>query len=189
MQRRDFITLLGVAAAWPLAAPAQQPEKLRRIGVLLNRAAGDPEAADSIGAFVQGMGELGWRIGDNVRIESLAAAANPEVFRKYASELVALAPEAIRAASTLSAAAVQQFSCSIPIVFTLVSDPVGAGIVDSLARPGGNATGFMLAEYSVGREMAGTAEADCARVEASSGLRLLVGNPAGLAQFGAIQAV
>jgi putative ABC transport system substrate-binding protein len=137
MQRRDFMALLGVAAAWPLAAPAQQPEKPRRIGVLLNRAAGDPEAADSVGAFVQGMGELGWRIGGNLRIEYRYSAGNPEVFRKYAAELVALAPDAVLAASTLSVAALQQFSRSVPIVFTLVSDPVGAGLVDSLARPGG----------------------------------------------------
>jgi putative ABC transport system substrate-binding protein len=188
MQRRDFITLLGVAAAWPLAAPAQQPEKLRRIGVLLNRAAGDPEAADSIGAFVQGMGELGWRIGDNVRIEYRYSAGNPEVFRKYASELVALAPEAILAASTLSVAAVQQFSRSIPIVFTLVSDPVGAGIVDSLARPGGNATGFMLAEYSVGGKWLELLKQIAPELKRVAVLRHS-GNPAGLAQFGAIQAV
>jgi putative ABC transport system substrate-binding protein len=150
MQRRDLIKLLGGAAAlWPLGARGQQPEKLRRIGVLLNRAAGDPEAADSIGAFVQGMGELGWRIGGNLRIEYRYSAGNPELFRKYASELVTLAPDAILAASTLSVAALQQFSRSIPIVFISVSDPVGAGIVDSLAPPGGNATGFMLAEFSV----------------------------------------
>src|ERR1700736_5696932 len=150
MQRRDLIKLIGgLSSLWPLAAPAQQPAKLQHIGVLLNRAAGDPEAADSIGAFVQGMGELGWRIGGNLRIEYRSSAGNPELFRKYASELVALAPDVILAASTLSVAALRQFSRSIPIVFTSVSDPVGAGIVDSLARPGGNATGFMLAEFSV----------------------------------------
>jgi putative ABC transport system substrate-binding protein len=127
MQRRDLIKLIGgLSALWPLSTPGQQPAKLRHVGVLLNRAAGDPEAADSMGAFVQGMGELGWRIGDNLRIEYRYSAGNPELFRKYASELVTLAPDAILAASTLSVAALRQFSRSIPIVFTSVSDPVGA---------------------------------------------------------------
>jgi putative ABC transport system substrate-binding protein len=189
MQRRAFVTLLGgAAAAWPLAAPAQQPEKLRRIGVLLNRAAGDPEAADSIGAFVQGMGELGWRIGGNLRIEYRYSAGNPELFRKYAAELVALAPDAILAASTPSVAALQQFSRSIPIVFTSVSDPVGAGIVDSLARPGGNATGFMLAEYSVSGKWLELLKQVAPELKRVAVLRHSA-NPAGIAQFGAIQAV
>ena len=188
MQRRDFITLLGVAAAWPLAAPAQQPEKLRRIGVLFNRAASDPEAADSIGAFVQGMGELGWRIGSNVRIEYRYSAGNPELFRKYASELVALAPDLILGASTLSVAALQQLSRSIPIVFTSVSDPVGAGVVDSLARPGGNATGFMLAEFSVSGKWLELLKQVAPELKRVAVLRHS-GNPAGIAQFGAIQAV
>jgi putative ABC transport system substrate-binding protein len=189
MQRRAFIILLGGATvAWPLAAHAQQGERVRRIGVLLNRAAGDPEAADSIGAFVQGMGELGWRIGGNLRIEYRYSAGNPELFRKYASELVALAPEAILAASTLSVSALQQFSRSIPIVFTLVSDPVGAGIVDSLAQPGGNVTGFMLAEYSVSGKWLELLKQVAPELKRVAVLRHSA-NPAGIAQFGAIQAV
>ena len=188
MKRRDFITLVGGATAWPLTAHAQQPESLRRVGVLLNRAAGDPEAADSIGAFVQEMGKLGWIIGGNVRIEYRYGAGNPEVFRKYASELVALAPDVILAAGTLSVAALQQFSRSIPIVFTLVSDPVGAGIVDSLARPGGNATGFMLAEYSVSGKWLELLKQIAPELKRVAVLRHS-GNPAGIAQFGAIQAV
>jgi putative ABC transport system substrate-binding protein len=189
MRRREFIMLIGsAAAAWPLAARAQQGERVRRIGVLLNRAAGDPEAADSIGAFVQGMGELGWRIGGNLRIEYRYSAGNPELFRKYASELVALAPDAILAASTLSVAALQQFSRSIPIVFTSVSDPVGAGIVDSLARPGGNATGFMLAEYSVSGKWLELLKQVAPELKRVAVLRHSA-NPAGIAQFGAIQAV
>jgi putative ABC transport system substrate-binding protein len=189
MRRREFITLIGsTAAMWPLGAPAQQPEKPRRIGVLLNRAAGDPEAADSVGAFVQGMGELGWRIGGNLRIEYRYSAGNPELFRKYASELVALAPDAILAASTLSVAALQQFSRSIPIVFTSVSDPVGAGIVDSLARPGGNATGFMLAEFSVSGKWLELLKQVAPELKRVAVLRHSA-NPAGIAQFGAIQAV
>jgi putative ABC transport system substrate-binding protein len=187
MQRRDVIKLLGGAAAlWPLRARGQQPEKLRRIGVLLNRAAGDPEA-DSIGAFVQGMGELGWRVGDNLRIEYRHSAGNPELFREYASELVTLAPDAVLAASTLSVAALQQFSRSIPIVFISVSDPVGAGIVDSLARPGGNATGFMLAEFSVAGKWLDLLKQVAPELKRVAVLRHS-GNPAGLAQFGAIQA-
>lgn len=190
MKRREFITLIaGAAVAWPPAARAQQqPVAMRRIGVLLNRAAGDPEAADSVGAFVQGMGELGWRIGDNVRIEYRYSAGNPEVFRKNASELVALAPDAILAASTLSVTALQQISRSIPIVFTSVSDPVGAGFVDSLARPGGNATGFMLAEYSISGKWLELLKQIAPELKRVAVLRHS-GNPAGLAQFGAIQAV
>ena len=184
-----MIKLLGGAAAlWSLAARAQQPEKQRRIGVLLNRAAGDPEAADSIGAFVQGMGELGWRIGGNLRIEYRYSAGNPELFRKYAAELVTLAPDAILAASTLSVAALQQLSRSIPIVFTSVSDPVGAGIVDSLARPGGNATGFMLAEFSVSGKWLELLKQVAPELKRVAVLRHSA-NPAGIAQFGAIQAV
>jgi putative ABC transport system substrate-binding protein len=188
MRRREFIKIIaGSGVTWPLAAHAQQ-ERVRRIAVLLNRAAGDPEAADSIGAFVQGMGELGWRIGGNLRIEYRYSAGNPELFRKYASELVALAPDAILAASTLSVTALQQFSRSIPIVFTSVSDPVGAGIVDSLARPGGNATGFMLAEYSVSGKWLELLKQVVPELKRVAVLRHSA-NPAGIAQFGAIQAV
>ena len=151
MKRREFITVIaGSAATWPLAARAQQGERVRRIGVADRIGPlDDPEAADSIGAFVQGLGQLGWTIGGNVRIEYRYGAGDPDAFRKYASELVTLAPDVILAAGTPSVAALQQVSRSVPIVFTLVSDPVGAGLVDSLARPGGNATGFMLSEYSL----------------------------------------
>ena len=188
MRRREFIKIIaGSGVMWLLAAHAQQ-ERVRRIAVLLNRAAGDPEAADSIGAFVQGMGELGWRIGGNLRIEYRYSAGNPELFRKYASELVALAPDAILAASTLSVTALQQSSRSIPTVFTSVSDPVGAGIVDSLARPGGNATGFMLAEYSVSGKWLELLKQVVPELKRVAVLRHSA-NPAGIAQFGAIQAV
>jgi putative ABC transport system substrate-binding protein len=188
MKRREFIKVVGSAAvAWPLLAYAQQ-SNLRRIGVLHNRAAGDPEAADSIGAFVQGMGELGWRIGGNLRIEYRYSAGNPELFRKYASELVALAPDVILAAGTLSVAGLQQLSRSIPIVFTSVSDPVGAGVVDSLARPGGNATGFMVAEYSVSGKWLELLKQIAPELKRVAVLRHS-GNPAGIAQFGAIQAM
>ena len=189
MRRRKFITLLGgAAAAWPLATRAQQPDHMRRVCVLLNRAADDPEAADSIGAFVQEMGKLGWSIGGNVRIEYRYGAGNPELSRRYASELIALAPDVILAASTLSVTALQQVSRSIPIVFALVSDPVGAGIVDSLARPGGNATGFMLSEYSVSGKWLELLKQIAPELKRVAVLRHS-GNPAGIAQFGAIQAV
>jgi putative ABC transport system substrate-binding protein len=189
MRRREFIKIIaGPALAWPLAAHAQQGERVRRIGALINRAAGDPEAADSIGAFVQGMGELGWTIGGNVRIEYRYGAANPDAFRKYASELVTLAPDVILAAGTLSVAALQHISRSVPIVFTLVSDPVGAGVVDSLARPGGNATGFMLSEYSLSGKWLELLKQIAPQLTRAAVLRDSA-NPAGSAQFGAIQAV
>ncbi len=189
MKRREFITFLGGAAAtWPRVARAQQGERVRRIGALINRAAGDPEAADSIGAFVQGLGESGWTIGGNVRIEYRYGAGNPDAFRKYASELVTLAPDVILAAGTLSVTALQQVSRSVPIVFTLVSDPVGAGLVDSLARPGGNATGFMLSEYSLSGKWLELLKQIAPQLTRAAVLRDPA-NPAGSAQFGAIQAM
>ena len=188
MRRRDFIRLSCVAVTWPLAARAQQGERARRIGALINRAAGDPEAADYIGAFVQGLGESGWVIGGNVRIEYRYGAGNPDAFRKYASELVTLAPDVILAAGTLSVAALQPISRSIPIVFTLVSDPVGAGLVDSLARPGGNATGFMLSEYSLSGKWLELLKQIAPQLTRAAVLRDPA-NPAGSAQFGAIQAM
>src|SRR5262245_1476609 len=150
VKRREFITLLGgAAAAWPLAARAQQGERVRRIGVLMNVAADDPEAPARVGAFSQGLGELGLAIGRNVRIDYRWYAGNAEAARKYATELVALAPEVILTSGTLGVTAIQQVNQPVPIVFTLVADPVGAGFVNSLAQPGGNATGFMLYEYSL----------------------------------------
>ena len=147
MPRREFIKIIaGLASAWPLATRAQQGERVRRIGVLIARAASDPEATEGVGAFAQGLAELGWTIGRNVRIEYRYGAGDPETSRKYAMELVALAPDVVLASGTPSVAALQQGSRSLPIVFALVSDPVGAGFVDSLAQPGGNTTGFMLSE-------------------------------------------
>ena len=148
MKRRDFITLLGgAAAAWPLAVNAQQPERLRRIGVLMNRAADNPEGQDRLAAFHQGLQELGWRIGHNARIDTRWSADNADDTRKYAAELVGLAPDVILSSGTIAVAALQQATHTLPIVFAAVADPVGAGFVDSLARAGGNATGFMAYEY------------------------------------------
>ena len=119
MRRRDFITFVGgAAAAWPLAARAQQPERVRRIGAMINRAAGDPEATDAIAALSQGIGELGWSIGGNVRIEYRFGAGDADVSRKIAAELIALAPDIILASGTVAVAALQQLSPSIPVVFS-----------------------------------------------------------------------
>jgi putative ABC transport system substrate-binding protein len=150
MKRREFITLLGgAAAALPLAARAQQIERMRRIGALMSVAADDPEAPARVGAFSQGLAELGWTIGRNVRIDYRWYAGDTDSARKYAAELVALAPDVILATGTVGVTAIQQVTRPVPIVFTLIADPVGAGFVNSLARPGGNATGFMLYEYSL----------------------------------------
>jgi putative tryptophan/tyrosine transport system substrate-binding protein len=149
MRRRDFITLLGGAAAWPLAARAQQGERVRRIGVLMTQAANDPEGQARIAAFLQGLQELGWSVGRNLRIDIRWSAGNADDTHKYAAELVALAPDIILASTTPSVAALLQATRTVPIVFTVVADPVGAGFVDSLARPGGNATGFITFEYGL----------------------------------------
>ena len=150
MKRREFITLLGGAAAvWPLAARAQQREKMRRIGVLLNAAADDSDFQAWVGAFLQALALLGWTIGRNVRIDTRWATANAGEIRRHAAELVALAPDVILAHGSSTVGALVQATRTVPIVFPVVSDPVAAGFVDSLARPGGNATGFMTGEYSM----------------------------------------
>jgi ABC-type uncharacterized transport system substrate-binding protein len=149
MRRRSFITLLGGAAAWPMAARAQQGERMRRIGVLINLAADDPESQARMTAFVQELGQLGWIAGRNVKIDSRWGAADNERVRRYVAELVALAPDVIVTTSSQTVAALIQATRSVPIVFAGVPDPVGAGFVNSLARPGGNATGFLLFEYGV----------------------------------------
>src|SRR5262245_998829 len=148
MKRREFITLLGGAAAWPLAARAQQRERMRHIGVLMGFTADDAEGQTRLAAFLQGLQQLGWADGQNVRVDYRWGGGNADM-RKYAAELVALAPDVILAHSSAAVAPLLQASRTIPIVFTAVSDPVGAGYVDSLARPGGNATGFLVWEYSI----------------------------------------
>src|SRR5258705_3166144 len=156
MNRRGFITLLGgAAAAWPLAARAQQGERMRRIGVLMSVAVDDPEAPARVGAFSQGLAELGWAIGRNVRIDYRWYAGDADAARKYAAELLALTPDIVLASGTLGVTAMQRVARPVPIVFTLVADPVGAGIVSSLARPDENATGFMLYEYSLSGKCVG----------------------------------
>jgi ABC transporter substrate binding protein len=149
MKRREVITLLGGAAAWPLAAHAQQPERMRRIGVLIPYAADDPEGQARTAAFLQGLQQLGWTEGRNVRIDYRWSAGDADRARRYAAELVALAPDVILASGTSTVGPLLQATRTVPIVFPVIGDPVGAGFVDSLARPGGNATGFMSREYSL----------------------------------------
>jgi putative ABC transport system substrate-binding protein len=148
--RREFITLLGGAASWPLAARAQQCERMRRIGVLMNLTADDAEGQGRLAAFMQGLQEAGWSVGRNVRVDLRWGAGDPELYRSYAAELVALTPDVILAGGAIVALALQRASPTIPIVFANAADPVGAGFVASLARPGGNVTGFTVFEFSMG---------------------------------------
>jgi putative ABC transport system substrate-binding protein len=149
MKRRDFISLAGGAAIWPLAARAQQSKQMRRIGVLLGSAADDAVYQARIGAFLQALALLGWTIGRNVRIDTRWAGANAADVRRHAAELASLAPDVILAHGGGPVGALLQATRTVPIVFPVVGDPVGAGYVDSLARPGRNATGFMNFEYSI----------------------------------------
>ena len=186
--RREFITLLGGAAAWPLAARAQQPERMRRIGVLMPLAADDPEGQTRIVAFVQGLQELGWTDERNVRIEYRWVAGDAESIRKHAAELVALTPDVILANGTTVMGPLLQASRTISIVFVNVSDPVGAGFVASLARPGGNVTGFTAHEYGTSGKWLELLKQIAPHVTRAAVLR----DPtiaSGSGQYGAIQAV
>jgi putative tryptophan/tyrosine transport system substrate-binding protein len=150
MERREFITLLGGAAAWPLAARAQQPERMRRIGILVGAAAaGEAEGQARVGAFLQALALLGWTPGRNLQIEYRWGMADPASIRKYAAELATSAPDIILSSGAGPLGALLQETRTVPIVFANVADPVGAGFVNSLSRPGGNATGFMQFEYSL----------------------------------------
>jgi len=145
--RRKFLATLGATAAWPLAAHGQQG--VRRIGVLMNLASDDGEGQARLAAFHQGLQQLGWTVGRNVQIDYRWGAGNADYIRKFAAELVALAPDVILSAGSPSVAALQQATRTVPVVFVTVVDPVSSGFVDSLARPGGNITGFTLYEYSI----------------------------------------
>ena len=178
--------LTSGAAAWPLAARAQQPERMRRIGVLMSLAADDPEGQARIAAFLQGLQQLGWADGRNVRIDTRWGAGNAEEIRKYAAELVALTPDAILASGGSVVGPLLQVTRTAPIVFTQTPDPVGAGYVDSLARPGGNATGFTLFEYGIGGKWLEVLKEIAPRMTRAAILR----DPAiqqGIGQWGAIQ--
>jgi putative tryptophan/tyrosine transport system substrate-binding protein len=188
MNRREFITLLGgTAVAWPLAARAQQPGQMRRIGVLMNVAADDLDGHARVAAFQQVLQQMGWSDGQNVRFDIRWGVNDVDLDRRYAAELVALAPDVVLAAGTLSVAALQRVTRTLPIVFVGVSDPVGAGLVDTLARPGSNVTGFMLFEYSSSGKWLELLKQIAPRLTRAAVLRDSA-NPAGIAQFGAIQA-
>ena len=187
MKRREFITLLGgAAAAWSLAAHAQQPDRMRRIGVLMNLAADDAEGQARLAAFVQALQGLGWSDGRNLRIDHRWAAGDTDRFHRYAEELLALLPDVILASATPSVQALQQVTDTVPIVFAIVADPVGAGFVDSLARPGGNATGFTPFEYGISGKWLELLKEIAPRVTRVAVLRDLT---IGLGQLGAIQSV
>jgi putative ABC transport system substrate-binding protein len=150
MKRREFIALIGGAAAWPLAAGAQQGRRMRRVGALMPYAANDPHAQARNAAFLQGLQQLGWTVGTNVQIDYRWSAGNEDDTRKYAAELIALAPDVIFASGSAAVGPLQRATRTVPIVFAATPDPVGAGFVDSLARPGGNITGFTPYEYGIG---------------------------------------
>jgi putative ABC transport system substrate-binding protein len=185
--RRKFLaTLGGAAVAWPLAARAQQGERMRRIGVLMNLAADDPEAQTRLAAFHQGLQEAGWAVGRNLRVDIRWGAGDADRFRRYAPELVALTPDVILAASGTTVPWLLQATRSVPIVFAQVPDPVGAGFVASLAHPGGNITGFMNFDYSIGGKFLELLREIAPRVTRAAVLRDS-GDPAGIGQWGAIQ--
>jgi putative ABC transport system substrate-binding protein len=186
--RRKFISVLGGATvALPLAARAQQDGRARRVGVLMNLAEDDPAGRERHATLVRGLREAGWVDGHNIQIDTRWTAGNPERFRKYAAELVALAPDVIVAATTPAVTALQQASRTVPIVFVGVVDPVGSGMVVSLPRPGGNATGFVIFEYALATKWLELLKEIAPRVKRAAVLR----DPtlaAGIGQFAAIQA-
>jgi putative ABC transport system substrate-binding protein len=187
VKRRAFITLLGSAAAWPLAARAQQPQLIRHIAVFSATAADDPVTLQRITAFAQGLQELGWTVGRNVRVDYRFGAGNSDRIRKYTTELVALAPEVVLASGGTIVAPLQQVSRTIPIVFVNVTDPVSGGFVESLARPGGNATGFVALEYSMSAKWLELLKQIAPRVTRVAVVRDLT-LASGSGQLGAIQA-
>jgi putative ABC transport system substrate-binding protein len=188
VRRREFIAGLCGAAAWPLAARAQQGERMRRVGVLLPAAANDAEFQARIGAFLQGLTLLGWTIGRNVRIDTRWATADADSIRRHAAELVALAPDVILAYGAATVGPLLQVTRTVPIVFPIVGDPVGAGFVESLARPGGNATGFMAFEYSLSGKYLELLKEIAPSVTRAAVLRDAA-IPTGPAMFGVIQTV
>jgi putative ABC transport system substrate-binding protein len=186
MRRRDFIKALAVpAATWPLATRAQQIG-MRRVGMLMSMAAGDPEGQARVAAFVQGLKELGWTEGSNIQIDIRWGAGDADRFRRYAAELVALVPDVLLAGSGATMSSLTQATRTVPIVFVVVPDPVGAGFVRNLERPGGNATGFMLFEYSMSAKWLELLKQIASRVTRAVILRD-PSDPAGIGQFSAIQ--
>jgi ABC-type uncharacterized transport system substrate-binding protein len=188
MKRREFITLLGGAAVWPLAARAQMGERVRQIGVLTGSAADDPDAQTRVAALRQGLQQLGWIEGRNLRIDARWGAGDAAAIRKAATELAALAPDVIVAGGSAGGAAMLQATRTVPVVFVIVPDPVGSGFVESLAQPGGNATGFMMFEYGLSAKWLELLKEIAPRVTRAAVLR----DPAltaGIGQFAVIQSV
>jgi putative ABC transport system substrate-binding protein len=188
VKRRKFITLLGGAATWPLAARAQQGSGMRRIGVLMNAAADDPEFTRRVRAFAQELQRLGWTDGSNLRVEYRWAAGDANRVRNYATELVALAPDVILATGGTAVGPLQLATRTVPIVFVQVPDPVGAGFVASLARPGGNATGFTQFEYGISAKWLEVLKQVAPRVTRVAVFRDRA-SPDGIGQFAAMQGV
>jgi putative ABC transport system substrate-binding protein len=188
MRRREFITLLGAAASWPVAVRAQQPKRMRHIGMLLPAAADGRDYQAWAGAFLQELGQLGWSIGRNVQIDMHWATANADNIRRHATEMVAVVPDVILTFGTSTVGPLLQATRTVPIVFTLVNDPVGAGFVDSLARPGGNVTGLMTTEYGMAGKWVELLKQIAPGVTRVAVLRDPA-TPSGPAQFGVIQAM
>jgi putative tryptophan/tyrosine transport system substrate-binding protein len=185
--RRQFISALGSSVAWPLAARAQQSERMRRVGVLCNLGENDPRMQAELSAFSRALQQLGWIDGRNVRLDIRWAAGDADLIRRYATELLALSPDVILASTSSIVAALQQANSAVPIVFVGVIDPVGAGFVDSLARPDGNITGFLAFEYAIGAKWLELLKEIAPQVTRAAVLR----DPtlaAGIGQFAAIQA-
>jgi putative ABC transport system substrate-binding protein len=188
MNRRDFITLFGGAAsAWPIAARAKRTERVRRIGVLMSVAADGPEGPARLAAFLNRLQQLGWTDGANVRIDVRWGAGDADLSRKYAAELVALGPDIILASGD-PVMAVHQVTRTVPIVFTIIADPVGAGLAENLARPGGNATGFMSYEHGFGAKWLELLKEIAPSVKRAAVIRN-ADESAGIAQFAGIQGV
>jgi ABC-type uncharacterized transport system substrate-binding protein len=188
VKRREFITLLGGVAAWPLTAGAQQGERARRVGVLMTTGANDTVAQIRYAAFLQGLQQSGWEVGRNIRIETRWTGGSTDDHRKSAAALVALAPDVILAAGGAGAGLLLQATRSVPIVFVHTADPVGAGFVNSMSRPGGNATGFTNFEYGIGAKWLELLK----EILPSLTRAAIVRDPAitaGIGQWGAIQAV
>jgi len=188
VKRREFITLLGGAATWPLAARAQQRERMRRIGVLMNLSESEAAAQGSVAAFRQRLNDLGWADSRNTQIEIRWAAGDAELYRRFAAELVSFVPDVILAATTAAVRALKGASASAPIVFVGVIDPVGSGLIASLARPGGNITGFTLYEYAIAAKWLQLLKEIAPRVSRVAVLRDS-NIAAGIGQFAAVQTV
>jgi putative tryptophan/tyrosine transport system substrate-binding protein len=187
MKRRAFITLISNAALWPLAAHAQQPDRVRRIGVLATNAADDRGAQARVAAFLQALQQLGWTDGRNVRIDKRWTAGNASDARKFATELAELAPDVILAIGSSAVGSLLEATRTVPTVFVIVPDPVGAGFVDSLSRPGGNATGFLQFEYNLSAKWLELLKQIAPAVTRAAVLR--DATTAGIGQFAVIQSV